>query len=127
METHAGGLSRRSSSRNETNRNISLNILHLEQFNHLSYTLLPDGNDLEVNIDVDSNEDLTEEQLAHRAIYHTFLRRQTTIKKSITRPQGVDLGTVRTRITPFQVKRGRYTLDQTEMRRLKEFNTRDIV
>ena len=65
METHAGGLSRRSSSRNETNRNISLDILHSEQFNHLSYTLPPDGNDLEVNSDVDSDEDLTKEQLAH--------------------------------------------------------------
>ena len=73
MKTQAGGLSRCLNSRNETNKNISLDILHSEQFNHLSYTLLPDENDLEVNSDVNSDEDLTEEQLAHRAIYHTFL------------------------------------------------------
>ena len=126
METHAGGVSRCSSSKNETNRNISLDILQSEQFNHLPYILPSDGNDLEVDSDVDSDEDLTENQLAQQSIYHAFLRCHATAKKSTTRPQGINLGTIRARITPFRAKKGRYTMDQTEMLHLKKFNMRDL-
>src|SRR5437764_2044131 len=120
METHAGGVSRHSSSKNETNMNISLDILQSEQFNHLPYILPSDGNDLEGDSDVDSDEDLTENQLAQQSIYHTFLQRHATAKKSTTRPQDINLGSIRAKITPFCAKKEWYTIDQTEILCLKE-------
>ena len=58
---------------------------------------------------MDSDEDLTENQLAQQSIYHTFLRCYATAKKFTTHPQGINLGTIRAKITPFHTKKGWYT------------------
>jgi len=76
METHAGGMARRSKSKSETNRNMSNEILLSEQFNHLIFTLPPDGIDVyRICDDNDSSvEDTYDAYISTPSLYRSFLR-----------------------------------------------------